>query len=66
MTPEEQQAAVYRQLMKHPMTTTTFTIEGYKVVKQLGVVGESQFVPAQYSEQLVLEYKQSSAEIFHC
>ena len=24
--------------MKHPMTTTTFTIEGYKVVKQLGVV----------------------------
>jgi uncharacterized protein YbjQ (UPF0145 family) len=38
MTPEEQQAAVYKQLMKHPMTTTTFTIEGYKIVKQLGFV----------------------------
>jgi hypothetical protein len=38
MTPEEQQAAIFKQLMKHPMTTTTFTIEGYKIVKQLGVV----------------------------
>ena len=38
LTPEEQQTAVYRQLMKHPMTTTTFTIEGFKIVKQLGVV----------------------------
>jgi uncharacterized protein YbjQ (UPF0145 family) len=24
--------------MKHPITTTTFTIEGYKIIKQLGVV----------------------------
>jgi uncharacterized protein YbjQ (UPF0145 family) len=24
--------------MKHPMTSTTFNIEGYKVIKQLGVV----------------------------
>ena len=38
MTLEEQQAAVYKQLMKHPMTTTSFTIEGFKIVKQLGVV----------------------------
>jgi uncharacterized protein YbjQ (UPF0145 family) len=38
MNPEDQQTAVYKQLMKHPMTTTTFTIEGFKVVKQLGVV----------------------------
>jgi len=38
MSPEDQQIAVYKQLMKHPMTTTTFTIEGFKVVKQLGVV----------------------------
>jgi uncharacterized protein YbjQ (UPF0145 family) len=38
LTPEEQQKEVYMQLMKHPMTTTTFTIEGYKIVKQLGVV----------------------------
>jgi uncharacterized protein YbjQ (UPF0145 family) len=38
MSPEDQQASVYKQLMKHPMTTTTFTIEGFKVVKQLGVV----------------------------
>jgi len=38
MSFEDQQAAIYKQLMKHPMTTTTFTIEGFKVVKQLGVV----------------------------
>jgi uncharacterized protein YbjQ (UPF0145 family) len=38
LTPEEQQKEIYSQLMKHPMTTTTFTIEGYKIVKQLGVV----------------------------
>lgn len=36
--PEEKQAALYKQLMKHPMTSTTFTIEGYSIVKQLGVV----------------------------
>lgn len=24
--------------MRHPMTTTTFTFEGYKVMKQLGIV----------------------------
>ena len=35
---EEKQKEIYKKLMKHPMTTTTFTIEGYKVVKQLGVV----------------------------
>ena len=38
LPPEEQQKEIYEQLMKHPMTTTTFTIEGYKIVKQLGVV----------------------------
>ena len=38
LPPEEQQKEIYKQLMKHPMTTTTFTIEGYKIVKQLGVV----------------------------
>lgn len=32
------QQAVYKDLMKHPMTSTTFNIEGYKVIKQLGVV----------------------------
>lgn len=32
------QQAVYKDLMKHPMTSTTFNIEGYKVTKQLGVV----------------------------
>lgn len=35
---EDQQQAVYKHLMKHPMTTTTFGIEGYKISKQLGVV----------------------------
>ena len=38
LSPEDQQKAIYSQLMKHPMTTTTFTIEGYSIVKQLGVV----------------------------
>lgn len=38
LSPEEQQKAIYNHLMKHPMTTTTFTIEGYKIIKQLGVV----------------------------
>lgn len=38
MNPEDQKAAIYSHLMKHPMTTTTFTIEGYKILKQLGVV----------------------------
>jgi uncharacterized protein YbjQ (UPF0145 family) len=38
LTPEEQQKEIYSQLMKHPLTSTTFTIEGYKIVKQLGVV----------------------------
>lgn len=38
MSPEEQKRAVFHSLMKHPMTSTTFGIEGYRVVKQLGVV----------------------------
>jgi uncharacterized protein YbjQ (UPF0145 family) len=38
MTPAEQQQVQYEQLMKHPMTTTTFSFEGFKIVKQLGVV----------------------------
>ncbi len=38
LSPAEQQDAMRVHLMKHPMTTTTFTIEGFKVVKQLGVV----------------------------
>ena len=38
MSPEDQQDAIYRQLMKHPMTSTTFEIEGFKCTKQLGVV----------------------------
>jgi len=35
---EEQHKAMMELLMKHPMTTTTFTFEGYKIAKQLGVV----------------------------
>lgn len=38
LSSDEQQKEIYSQLMKHPMTTTTFTIEGHRVVKQLGVV----------------------------
>ena len=38
MSESEKQAALYRSLMKHPMTSTTFEIEGHRVVKQLGVV----------------------------
>jgi uncharacterized protein YbjQ (UPF0145 family) len=35
---EERQKALFDFDMKHPMTSTTFTIEGYRIVKQLGVV----------------------------
>ncbi len=38
MTTEEQNKVMFDYLMKHPMTTTTFEIEGYKVITQLGVV----------------------------
>ena len=38
MSPEEQKSAVYHSLMKHPMTSTTFGIEGYRIIKQFGVV----------------------------
>lgn len=38
LTAEEQQKVIYQQLMKHPLTSTTFTIEGYRIIKQLGVV----------------------------
>lgn len=38
LPPDEQQKEIYNQLMKYPMTTTTFTIEGFKIIKQLGVV----------------------------
>jgi uncharacterized protein YbjQ (UPF0145 family) len=38
MDAANRQQAVYKDLMKHPMTSTTFNIEGYKVIKQLGVV----------------------------
>ncbi len=37
--PSEEQHTVWMEsLMRHPMTTTTFTIEGYRVMKQLGIV----------------------------
>lgn len=38
MNPGEQKQAVYNSLMKHPMTSTTFNLEGFNVVKHLGVV----------------------------
>ena len=38
MSASEKEAALYKSLMKHPMTSTTFEIEGHRVVKQLGVV----------------------------
>ncbi len=38
LSAEEQKEALTRSLMKHPMTSTTFAIEGHKVVKHLGVV----------------------------
>lgn len=36
--PAEQERAIYTSLMKHPLTSTTFSIEGYRVIRQLGVV----------------------------
>ena len=38
MSPEEQRKAIFDSLMKHPMTSTYHTIEGYRVVKHFGVV----------------------------
>jgi uncharacterized protein YbjQ (UPF0145 family) len=38
MSAEEQDKANYKSLMKHPMTSTSFSIEGYRIVKQFGVV----------------------------
>jgi len=38
MSETEKTEAMRKSLMKHPMTSTTFEIEGYRVVKQLGVV----------------------------
>jgi uncharacterized protein YbjQ (UPF0145 family) len=38
LSPEEQRAALFASLMKHPMTSTTFDLEGFRVAKQLGVV----------------------------
>jgi uncharacterized protein YbjQ (UPF0145 family) len=35
---EAKNQAVNQDLMKHPMTSTTFTIEGYRIIRQLGVV----------------------------
>lgn len=34
----ERKKALIKSLMKHPMTSTTFEIEGYRIMKQLGVV----------------------------
>jgi uncharacterized protein YbjQ (UPF0145 family) len=38
MDPVEQKKARFDSLMKHPMTSTTFDLDGYKVVKHIGVV----------------------------
>lgn len=38
MSPEEKKKAIFDSLMKHPMTSTYHTIEGYRVVKHFGVV----------------------------
>jgi uncharacterized protein YbjQ (UPF0145 family) len=38
MNEGERREAISHDLMKHPLTSTTFTIEGYKIVQQLGVV----------------------------
>jgi uncharacterized protein YbjQ (UPF0145 family) len=36
---EAEQAAVLQQsVVEHPLTSTTFTIEGYRIVRQIGVV----------------------------
>jgi uncharacterized protein YbjQ (UPF0145 family) len=38
MSEAEKAEAIRHSLMKHPMTSTTFEIQGQRVVKQLGVV----------------------------
>ena len=38
MKEDEKRQARYDSLMKHPMTSTTFNLDGYRVVKHIGVV----------------------------
>lgn len=38
MDPDEQKKAVFDSLMKYPMTSTSYKIDGFKVVKHFGVV----------------------------
>jgi len=38
MSPDERKKVVYDSIMPHPMTSTTFGIEGYRIAKQFGVV----------------------------
>lgn len=38
MKPGEQNQVLYQNLMKHPLTSTTFSIEGYQTIRHLGVV----------------------------
>ncbi len=38
LSAKDQDKAMRHSLMKHPMTSTTFEIEGHRVTKQLGVV----------------------------
>lgn len=38
LNPKEQKDAVVKSLMKYPLTSTTYKLDGYKTVKHLGVV----------------------------
>ena len=38
LDPEERKKAIRSSLMKYPLTSTTHRLEGYRVVKHLGVV----------------------------
>lgn len=38
LDPQEQKKVIFDSLMKHPLTSTAFTIEGYQIIRHLGVV----------------------------
>ncbi len=38
MSEDEQKKSRFDSLMKHPMTSTTFDLDGYRIVKHIGVV----------------------------
>jgi hypothetical protein len=64
LPPEEQQKEIFKQLMKHPMTTTTFTIEGYNYQTAWSCARNNGSLPVNIFGTIEQGYKQSLAATF--